>query len=57
MNAEPSEAKLTHAELAAKIPPAPPDEENEAIVFAKKTFRWTVILAVAFIAVAVVILL
>jgi len=57
VNAEPSEAKLTHAELAAKIPPAPPDEENEASVFAKKTFRWTVILAVAFIAVGVVILL
>lgn len=57
MNEQPSEAKLTHAELAAQIPPAPPDEENEAIQFAKKTFKWTVILAVGFIAVAVVILL
>lgn len=44
----------THAELAAQIPPAPPDETNDAIVFAKKTMRNTLILAVLFIGAAVV---
>ncbi len=44
----------THAELAAQIPPAPPDETNDAIVFAKKTMGWTLGLAVAFVGIAVV---
>ena len=44
----------THAELAAQIPPAPPDETNDAIVFAKKTMKNTLILAVLFIGAAVV---
>ena len=44
----------THAELAAQIPPAPPDETNDAIVFAKKTIRVTLFLAVGFIGAAVV---
>ena len=44
----------THAELAARIPDAPPDETNEAIIFARKTLRWTVLLAIGFIGAAVV---
>lgn len=44
----------THAELAAEIPAAPPDETNEAIIFAKKTLRWTLLLAVGFIGAAYV---
>ena len=44
----------THSELAAGIPPAPPDETNDAIVFAKKTMKNTLILAVLFIGAAVV---
>ncbi|MXX33417.1 MAG: hypothetical protein F4107_12765 [Gemmatimonadetes bacterium] len=44
----------THAELAAAIPPAPPDESNDAIVFAKKTMKNTLIIAVLFIGAAVV---
>lgn len=44
----------THAELAAEIPPAPADEVNDAIVFARKTLRWTLLLAVGFIGAAVV---
>ncbi|MDE2679572.1 MAG: hypothetical protein F4087_16170 [Gemmatimonadetes bacterium] len=44
----------THAELAAAIPPAPPDETNDAIVFAKKTMKNTLIIAVLFIGAAVV---
>lgn len=44
----------THAELAAQIPAAPPDETNDAIVFAKKTLKNTLIIAVLFIGAAVV---
>ncbi len=44
----------THAELAAGIPPAPPDETNDAIVFAKNTLKNTLIIAVLFIGAAVV---
>ena len=44
----------THAELAAEIPPAAPDDTNEAVIFAKKTLRWTFWLAIAFIGAAVV---
>ena len=44
----------THAELAAAIPPAPPDESNDAIVFAKQTMKNTLIIAVLFIGAAVV---
>lgn len=44
----------THAELAAAIPAAPPDETNDAIVFAKKTMKNTLIIAVLFIGAAVV---
>ena len=44
----------THAELAAEIPDAPPDETNEAVIFARKTIRWTVLLAIGFIGAAVV---
>ena len=44
----------THAELAAQIPPAPEDEVNDAIVFARKTLRITLLLAVGFIGAAVV---
>ncbi len=44
----------THAELAAQIPPAPPDDTNDAIVFAKKTMRVTLLLALGFIGAAVV---
>jgi len=44
----------THAELAAQIPPAPPDETNDAIVFARKTMKVTLLLAFLFIGAAVV---
>lgn len=44
----------THAELAATIPPAPPDETNDAIIFAKKTMKNTLIIAFLFIGIAVV---
>ena len=44
----------THKELAAAIPPAPPDETNDAIVFAKKTMKIPLLLAVGFIGAAVV---
>ena len=44
----------THAELAAQIPPAPDDEVNDAVVFARKTLRWTLLLAAGFIGAAVV---
>ncbi len=44
----------THAELAAQIPAPPPDEENESIQFAKKTFQWTALLVVLFVGAAVV---
>ncbi len=43
----------THAQLAARIPPAPPDETNDAIVFAKKTMKNTLIIAFLFIGLAV----
>ncbi len=36
------------------IPAPPPDDQNDAIIFARKTLRWTTILAVGFIAAAVV---
>ena len=49
MAANPPSEKQTHAELAAEIPAAPPDESNEAIIFAKKTLLITVLLAVGFI--------
>ena len=39
----------THAELAAQIPPPPPDDANDAIIFARKTLKWTCILAVGFV--------
>ncbi len=42
------------AELAAQVPPPPPDEANDAIVFAKKTMRSTLILSALFIGAAVV---
>ncbi|MDE2804950.1 MAG: hypothetical protein OXN18_07375 [Gemmatimonadota bacterium] len=54
MAANPPSDKPTHAELAAEIPAAPPDESNEAIIFAKKTLRVTFWLAVGFIGSAVV---
>ena len=44
----------THAELAARIPEAPADDQNDAIIFARKTFFWTTVLAVGFIGAAVV---
>ncbi len=44
----------THAELAARIPAPPPDDENDAILFARKTFLWTTLLAIGFIGAAVV---
>ena len=44
----------THAELAARIPAPPPDDQNDAILFARKTFFWTTFLAVGFIGAAVV---
>ncbi len=44
----------THAELAAQIPPAPDDEVNDAIVFARKTMKVTLALAIGFIGAAVV---
>ncbi len=49
-----SSERPTHAELAARIPPPPPDSENESIVFAKKTFRVTFWFVVGFVASAVV---
>lgn len=54
MAATPPSTKPTHAELAAEIPAAAPDETNEAIIFAKKTLRWTLLLAVGFIGAAYV---
>ena len=49
MAAESPSHRPTHAELAAEIPAAPPDETNEAIIFARKTLRWTFWLAVGFV--------
>lgn len=43
----------THADLAAGIPTAPPDADNDAIIFAKKTLRWTLILTLLFVGIAV----
>ncbi len=54
METKTSDHTPTHRELAAKIPSPPPDAENEAILFAKKTFGWTLILAVLFVGAAVV---
>ena len=54
MAAPPRTHGPTHAELAAEIPPAPPDETNEAIIFARKTLVWTFRLAIGFIGAAVV---
>lgn len=54
MAANPTSDRPTHAELAAEIPAPPPDETNEAIIFARKTLRWTFWLAVGFIGAAVV---
>ena len=54
MAAKPPTDGPTHAELAAEIPDAPPDETNEAVIFARKTIRWTVLLAIGFIGAAVV---
>ena len=54
MAANPTTDHPTHAELAAEIPPAAPDETNEAVIFAKKTLRWTFWLAIGFIGAAVV---
>ena len=54
MAANPPTDRPTHSELAARIPDAPPDETNEAIIFAQKTLRWTVLLAIGFIGAAVV---
>lgn len=56
-NLQPTEDRPTHAELAAKVPPAPPDAENEAIQFAKKTLIWTVLLAVGFVGTVVAVIL
>ena len=44
----------THAELAAQIPPAPPDETNDAIVFARKAMKFTLLLTFLFVGAAVV---
>ncbi len=44
----------THAELAAAIPAPPPDEENDAIIFARKTMLWTTVLTVGFVGAAVI---
>ena len=54
MAANPPTDRPTHAELAAEIPPAAPDETNEAVIFARKTLRWTFGLAIGFIGAAVV---
>ena len=54
MAERPPSPRPTHSELAAEIPAAPPDESNEAIIFARKTLRWTLLLAVGFIGSAVV---
>ena len=39
------------------VPAPPPDSENPAIIFAKKTYFWLVIFAVAFIGAVVVFIL
>ena len=54
MAARPPTDRPTHAELAAEIPAPPPDESNEAIIFARKTLVWTFRLAVGFVGAAVV---
>lgn len=54
MAANPPTDRPTHAELAAEIPPAAPDDTNEAVIFAKKTLRWTFWLAIVFIVAAVI---
>ena len=54
MAANPPSDGPTHAELAAQIPDAAPDESNEAVIFARKTLRWTFWLAIGFIGAAVV---
>lgn len=53
-NAPAEGRRPTHAELAAKVPPPPADDENESIQFAKKTFHVTVVGVVLFVAAAVV---
>ena len=47
----------THAELAAQIPAPPPDDENPAIIFAKKTTYYTLGLCGLFIAAVVIFIL
>lgn len=54
MAAPPPTDGPTHAELAAGIPDAPPDETNEAVIFARRTLGWTLRLAILFIGAAVV---
>ena len=54
MAAPPPTDRPTHAELAAEIPRAAPDETNEAVIFARKTLVWTFRLAIGFIGAAVV---
>ena len=47
----------TRAEQAAALPPLPPDDENPAIQFAKKSFYYSMGLIVAFIAAVVAFIL
>ena len=54
MVAKPSPDRPTHAELAARIPDPPSDATNEAIIFARKTIKWTFWLAFLFIGSSVV---
>jgi hypothetical protein len=54
MAARPPTDRPTHAERAAEIPAAPPDEANEAVIFARKTLVWTFRLILGFIVAAVV---
>jgi hypothetical protein len=37
------------AERPSGVPAPPPDDENPAIIFAKKTYIWTLIFAAGFI--------
>lgn len=39
----------TPAERASGVPAPPPDDENPALIFAKKTYIWTLIFAAGFI--------
>ena len=47
----------TPASQAAGVPAPPPDTENPAIIFAKKTYMWVLVFAAGFIGAVVLFIL